>query len=441
MNATPATATDTAARYRAAFDARREALAGAGTDWLAELRLAGLDKFAAAGFPTVRWEEWKYTNLAPLAQTEFAPANDVQAGAGEGLLADAIRLHLVNGRLAGMSGADTLPAGVRLTTLRAALSEDPELLHGRLGDLVPLDDAPLAALNTAFMEDGLVLLIDDGVTLETPIELVIEGAGDAEPVAGYPRHLIALGEGARATVLEHARGQGAYFTNQLAEVILAKGARLGHYIVQEDSAEAWRYGRVQAYVAAEATYDSFILSLGGKLSRNELKVKLDGAGAHTRLLGAYMQRGRQHCDTTTVIDHATADATSEEIYKGVLDERARAVFQGKIIVRQDSQRTDGHQLSQALLLSDDAEIDTKPELEIYADDVKCSHGATAGELDEEALFYLRSRGIPEAEARSVLIRAFVDGVIEEIEDETIAEVLRSRAGSWRIAGAEKPEAA
>jgi Fe-S cluster assembly protein SufD len=297
-----------------------------------------------------------------------------------------------------------------------ALKSRPELLESALGKAPGLAGHPFAALNAAFAVDGYVLHIAPDTRNEAPIEILWIGSGADKPPVYHPRNLVVLGRSAHATIIEHHVGLciGSYFSDSVTEISLAEGALLRHCKVQEESREAFHIATTGAHLAEGAHYDSFVFSLGGRLARNEIHVALNGRRANCRLNGAYLGRGEQIVDHTTFIDHITPETTSKELYKGVLDGRARGVFQGKIVVRPGAQKTDGQQMNRALLLSDKAEINSKPELEINADDVKCSHGATAGELDDASLFYLRSRGIPEAEARRLLVEAFLGEVVDAV---------------------------
>lgn len=438
------TVTETPSPYLALIDRAKDGLPGAALSWVRDLRAQGRERFAADGLPTVKKEAWKYTNLRALEKIAFDPAGDGAAAhfdvlptiraAGE----TGPRLVFVDGRLrADLSSLDGLPAGVTLAGLAAGLSADDDLLADHLGKLAPLDQAPLAALNTAFLADGAVLRVGRGVTVEPVIELVFVTLGDeARPTAFNPRTLIVVETNAKATVVEHhvGLGTGTTLANHVTEVFVADGATLGHYKAQREAMGAYHIATTAARVGRDASYINFILTTGAKLSRNEVWTELAGTGATCHVSGGYLVRGDQHCDTTTVIDHAAPHGTSREVYKGAIDGRARAVFQGKIIVRPGAQKTDGHQLNRALLLSDAAEIDAKPELEIYADDVKCSHGATAGELDDTALFYLRARGIDRDTARALLTAAFVAEAIDEIPDEPVRTAFQTVVDGW-LAGA------
>ncbi|WP_207458343.1 Fe-S cluster assembly protein SufD [Azospirillum sp. SYSU D00513] len=432
-------APETARPYIEQFDRLQGELPGAGLAWLAELRRQGRDRFAEIGFPTVRNETWKYTNLRALDKLSFEPASPTPRAGIDTLPtvrpagAQGPRLVFIDGRFhAELSSTAGLPEGVELLSLADALRTKPDFVAEHLGRLAQPDDLPLVALNTAFLTDGPLLHVPQGVAVEQPVEIVhVTLAGD-RPSAVHPRTLIVAGTGARVTVVEHhvGFGTGADLANHVAEVFVADEATVRHYKVQREGTESFHFSHAAATVGTNGHYDNFILTTGARLSRNEVRSTLAGTDSSTHVSGAYMVRGGQHCDTSTFIDHAQPNGTSREVYKGAIDDTARAVFQGKILVRPGAQKTDGYQINRALLLSDNAEIDSKPELEIYADDVKCSHGATIGELDEDALFYMRARGIEKDQARSLLIGAFLAEAIEEIADETVREAFQEIASGW-----------
>jgi Fe-S cluster assembly protein SufD len=287
----------------------------------------------------------------------------------------------------------------------------------------------MVALNTAWIEDGLVLIVPRGVVLDGPVEVTFMTEGEA-PVA-HPRHIIALGDNAAAIVVErHVGGASGGFTNAVAEIALAQGARLGHYAVHEEPPAAMAVDTIFAQIGRDASYRAFGLTTGGALVRRETDAQLAAPGASAQVDGAYLVDGDRHADTTVLIDHQAPHCASRQTQKGVIDGDGRAVFQGKILVRPDAQKTDGYQLSQTLLLSEQAEIDVKPELEIHADDVKCSHGATVGRLDADALFFLRARGIPEAEARALLIQGFIGGALDEIDHPAVRAAFGTIAANW-----------
>lgn len=443
MSTETALRTPAVARFVDQFRAHAAALPGAGLPWLDELRAAGLDRFSKAGFPTQRNEAWKFTSLRALEKLAFAmPGGTVPASVSIDAIPTVrtdggapLRLVFVDGRFRrDLSSTDGLPDGVRLQPLAEALTTDPERVAEHLGHTATLDGHPLLALNLAFLTDGALLRVGRGVTATDPIELVFIGTGAAggAPVVWHPRILILVEENAEATVVEHhvGRGDAVYFSNIVTEVTVCEGARLHHYKIQQEGAAAFHLATTTARLCRSAAYDTFVLNLGGALARHEARSVLEGTGVECRVSGAYAVRGDQHSDITTLIDHAKPNCTSREVVKGVIDGQARAVFQGKIIVRQDAQKTDGYQLNRALLLSDKAGIDSKPELEIYADDVKCSHGATAGELDDDQLFYLRARGIPLEIARGLLIAAFMEEAVEEIRNETVRAYFQAGIQTW-----------
>jgi Fe-S cluster assembly protein SufD len=430
------------------FGHSRGELPGAGLPWLRDLREAGIARFKALGLPGAGVEAWKYTRLRPLETNGFTPATASHAISIDRLPAllpksgIGHRVIFVNGRLRQcLALLGDQPEGVELGGLADALRQDPEAIAESLGRLAEIDEQPLLALNTAMMRDGLVLRIKRGVSVALPIEVVYVGAAGSEPLAFHPRNLIVLEPGARATVVEYhvGLGSGAYFANSGSEIRVEDGAQLHHYKIQEEGPEAVHVATLHARVGRDAVYDGFTLTTGARLSRNEVSVRLAGLGAECHLNGAYMVRGKQHCDTTTTIDHLAPQTSCREVFKGVIDEEARAVFQGRIVIHPKAQQSNGHQLSKALLLSDRAEIDIKPELEIYADDVKCSHGATAGDLDRDALFYLRARGIPEDAARDILIEAFLAETINEIAAEGLCPALMASVGHWLSSATKRAE--
>jgi Fe-S cluster assembly protein SufD len=367
-------------------------------------RQAAFDRFAQTGLPHHKIEAWKYTSLVHLARSGFqpAPANYDLTGALPARLEGASRIVFVNGRYVEML-SDAPVAG--FTTLKDSGAA------AALG--VEAEDDPMLALATAMANDGAVLRFAGG---DGPVELLYITAPGASPQMAHTRNRIEVAAG-EATVIERhvtmADGE-ATLNNGLTEIVLGDGAALTHIKLQAEAENANHIWHHTVRIPANARYLSHVVSVGGALARNRISVTLAGEGAHCALDGAYSARGKQHLDHTSKIVHAVADTTSRQVYKGVLDDRGRGVFQGHIVVAQDAQRTDGHQLNRALMLSDHSEIDSKPMLEIYADDVKCSHGATAGDLDDTQMFYLQSRGIPADEARRLLVEAFLAETIDTI---------------------------
>jgi Fe-S cluster assembly protein SufD len=441
MNARTATVIPFAER----LDAAAAGLPGKGVAWLDRLRADARDAWRAAGLPGPKVEAWKYTNLNRLRRTGFAAdasgATVDTVPVGSALSVNADMLVLVNGAFrADLSSLPDPAAGVEVMPLADALAREPALLETYLGKVAPAEALPLAALNTALAADGLVIHIRKGKRAERPLHVVSigvsGGAAGSDAVMFQPRLLVIGEEGSGGCILEShiGAGDGVYFSNAVTEIALAKGARLQHYKLQNEHPAAFHLATCGVTMADGAAYDSFVLQVGGRMARNEIHTLIDGQHSECRLNGAYLLRGEQHADNTTVIDHAAPGGTSREFYKGVLDGTARGVFQGKVLVRRAAQKTDSHQLNKALLLSRGAEVDSKPELEIYADDVKCGHGATAGEMDDDALFYLRSRGIDEATARGMLVHAFIDDAIEQIGHEPSREAFRHVVDGWLADG-------
>jgi Fe-S cluster assembly protein SufD len=400
--------------------------------WLTALRAAGQVRFGETGLPSQRQEAWKYTGLNRLKALTFEPTQAASHGAvaPSSDVTATHRLVFINGRYAaGQSTIGALPQGVTIGSLADIVNAQPVQLEAALGKTVDIARKPMAALNTAWIEDGLVLIVPRNVAVAGNIEIVFIADGEA-PVA-HPRLLVSLGDNAEVTLIErHLGGAGGGFTNQVAEIALGQGANLRHYILHAEPATSMAVETVVATVARDAHYRSFALTAGAGLVRREVEVALKDTGATAQVDGAYLVDGERHSDTTILIDHQAPHCSSRQTQKGVIDDDGRAVFQGKILVRPDAQKTDGYQLSQTLLLSPHAEIDVKPELEIHADDVKCSHGATVGRLDAGALFFLRARGIPEAEARALLIQGFIGGALDEIDRDDVRETFGLAAANW-----------
>lgn len=434
QNAADAVPEDVGNAYARRFAAAAPTLPGAGLGWLRDLRARAMAAFEAEGFPTRRAEEWKYTELKPaaaLAPVAVPETDRVAEALAEELAAIGAaphRLVLVNGRFRpDLSRLEGLPDGVTLTPLSQALEAGDPLLEAHLTGEVGFAGRPARALTTALMTDGAVLHVAAGVTLTDPIHLLT--LTDAEARAGatvHPRLLVVLEANSQAVLVESHASAGRALVAPVSDVVLGAGARLGHYRRQEEGPETCHLSDGTVRLDRDARYDGFTLSLGGTLVRHEVHADLAGAGGFCRLAGAYLGDAKQVLDTTNRMTHSAPDCVSRQVYKGVLNGQARGVFQGKAHVLRAAQRTDGHQSHKALLLSRKAEIDAKPELEIYADDVKCSHGATSGELDADALFYLRARGIDEPTARAMLVEAFVMDTLEEIPDAAVRALFAQR---------------
>lgn len=404
----------------------------------AALREEAFRRFESAGLPHRRVEEWKYTDLRalmreakPLARPPDAAARE-HAGKAGAILSDieAQRLVIVDGVFAPeWSNLDTHDPGVSIVSLASWLT-GPDAY--RLGQTVMVGDVAVS-LNTAFMSDGVVIRIAEGVALSRPLHLVFVTTGD-EPSAVFTRSLVVVEKGARAMIVEtHEGGASDYQVNTALELVVGEGAHVDHVKITREGAKALHVSSLMAAIGGKARFNTFGFASGGAVVRNQLFLRFDGEDTVANIRGATLLRGQQHVDTTLVADHAVGGCLSREVFKSVLDEESRAVFQGKIIVRQHAQKTDAKMASHALLLSDTAEADNKPELEIFADDVQCGHGATAGALDEDLVFYLRARGIPMKDAEALLIQAFIGEAVEGIEHAGLREAMMEAAGEWLAA--------
>jgi Fe-S cluster assembly protein SufD len=406
--------------------------AGRAPDWLADVRAAAIARFAEIGFPTTREEDWKYTNVSPVVKPAFQPAFEVEdAPAPEAttvLLGDraACRLVFVNGRfVAGASALPALPSGVRVKSLAAALRDGGDAVGRHLARHARFDQNGFTALSTAFLEDGAFVELADGSGVEEPIEIVFVSSARRGEVAVYPRLLVVGGRDSRASLVERfvSDSPATTLSSPVAEIVLGDGARIFHVRVVSEGPRAAHVATTQVLAGRNARYSSSAWTLGAAFSRHNLQVRLDGEGAECSLDGLYVGSGAEFVDNHTAIDHAVPHGTSRELYKGVLGGRARAVFNGKVIVRPNAQRSDAQQTNKNLLLSRTAEIDSKPELQIFADDVKCTHGAAIGQLDPEALFYLESRGIGAQAGRRLLTRGFANELLQRIESEPVRSAL------------------
>jgi Fe-S cluster assembly protein SufD len=397
----------------------------AGPDWLRASRDEAMRRFAANGFPTTRHEDWRFTNISPIAETEFAASGPQPTVAQiASFLFPEANPHtavVAGGRFsAELSSLDGLPAGVVIGSLADAITSGHAEVAAALTTLAK-GDHPFAWLNTGLFEDGVFVHVPDGAVVERPIQIHIASDAATDPVATHPRVLIVAGERSQASFIESYGGPEGqtYFINAITEVAVAAGAVVHHVKVQRDSRTAFHVSGTFATLQRASVFSSYAISFGGRIVRNDVTAVLDGEGAEATLNGLYLADGDRLVDNHTVIDHAKAHCPSHEVYKGVLGGKARAVFNGKIFVRQDAQKTNAKQTNKALLLSDDAQINTKPQLEIFADDVKCTHGAAIGQLDEDALFYLRARGLSRLEARDMLIRAFAGEVLQQVHPAAI----------------------
>ncbi len=356
--------------------------------WVLELREAGFHRFSELGFPTTRDEEWRFTSVAPIARHTFVPAPP-----GWGI---------------------TLPAGVIAGSLDEA--------RPYLAQHASFEGQPFVALNTAFLQDVAFIRVERGAVVPEPIRIVYTSQG--EYTVTHPRILIVVGADAHCTIIETYVGSGSYFTNAVTEIVAGDAAVVDYYKVQQEAPHASHIATMQATLGRSTNFSALSISVGGALVRNDANVTLS-EGTDATLNGLYIASGRQHVDNHTQIDHAKPHGTSHELYKGILDGKAAAVFNGRIIVRQDAQKTDSKQTNKNLVLSDEAVINTKPELQIFADDVRCTHGATIGQLDAESMFYLQSRGIGRKEARELLTYAFAQDIIDRVKVPALKEHLEA----------------
>ena len=405
------------------------------SSWVSQLRSAALSRFATLGFPTVRQEEWKYTNVAPIAKIPFAlPALGSNGRTidrrGPIMLGDVAcaQLVFVNGRYApALSSLRSLPQGVRVGSLAAVLHNEPQAVEPHLARYAGYQDQAFVALNTAFLEDGAFVSVSPGVILEAPIQLLFISTAPAEPTVSYPRNLILVGPDSQAAIVESYIGveNTVYFTNAVTEVVAGEHAVMDHYRLQLESPQAFHIGTLQVNQERNSTVVSHSIAVGGALVRHDINSVLDGEGSECTLNGLYMVTGQQHVDHHTRIDHMKAQCTSRELYKGVLAGKSRGVFSGKIVVHEAAQKTDATQTNKNLLLSRDAVIDSKPQLEIFNNDVQCRHGSTIGDLDKDALFYLRARGIDAEAARTLLTYAFVSDVLSRLKIQLLRDQLEA----------------
>ena len=420
--------------------------------WLQRIRKAGIARFSALGFPTVHDEEWRNTNVSAIAKVPFAsvaergepcvrPALKSLEGVSAKTLkeftfhtSNNIQLVFVNGRFCKeFSNTNALPAGVKAGSLAAALNTEGNLVETHLGKYAEFENHAFVALNTAFIEDGAFIHIAKGTVVEAPIHLMFVSTELCEASVAYPRNLILAESDSKAAIVESYIGLGAgsntYLTNTVTELVAGKNAVVEHYKLQRESIDAFHVATLQIHQDRGSNVTSFSIALGGALVRNEVNAVLDGENCECTLNGLYVLNHEQLVDNHTLIDHAKPHCASHELYKGVLDGKSRGVFNGRILVRPDAQKTDAKQTNKTLLLSEDSQINTQPQLKIYADDVKCTHGATIGQLDKDAIFYLRSRGIGENDARGILTFAFANDVVSRIKCAPVKAVLEDIVAS------------
>jgi Fe-S cluster assembly protein SufD len=429
--------------YLDMFVAAEGALPGARNPIVSGLRTKAIEAYGRLGLPHRRIEAWKYTDLRarltdaqPLLRAVGVPVGKAELAKALGAAITKLpahRLVIVEGDLrADLSDISGLKAaGVEVVSLAQALEKPPVWLKDVLGQVNPRADDPVLALNTALMTGGVALRIGEGVTLDKPVHIIhLDGGGD--PASNITRNIILAEQGAAAPVFESygSLGLRGLQRNAVSEVLIRDKAAIDHIKLQQEDGDAIHLTTWLVELGQDARYNAFQFSVGAALARNQIYAKFTGEGAQTNISGVFLLRGRQHCDTTILVEHVVPRCGTRELLKAVLDDEARGIFQGKIVVAPGAQKTDSKQMAQGLLLSEAAEFDSKPELEIFADDVVCGHGSTSGQLDEDLLFYLEARGIPETEARALLIQAFVGEALERIEDEPLREALAGAATDW-----------
>ena len=421
-------------RYTVDFEALHEKASANGSAWLRDVRKDGLAQFTRLGFPTERRgnERWKYTNVAPIARASFAYPFDADTGAvSEASLREQApwsdewaRLVFVDGRYSeSLSTPLDDDSGLRLANLTDAFESDGDLARAHLGTLAPSEDDGFTAVNTAFLGDGALVHVPQGSTENPVVHLVWVTTGRAEPIVTYPRALIVAGRHSRLRLVESYVGTSDHFTDTVVEMVAEEGAEIEHYRYLAEGDGAFHIGTTGVRVGRDATFGSTSFARGAKIARNDLNVLLAEEGGSCFLNGLYLTSGRQHVDNHIDIDHARPHTTSDQYFKGVLDGRSRAVFSGRVLVRKGAQKTYAKQMDKNLLLSRGARMNTKPSLEIYADDVQCFHGATAGAVADDALFYMRSRGIDEETATTLLVHGFAREIIERVRLEPLREHL------------------
>jgi Fe-S cluster assembly protein SufD len=411
--------------YLDEFTEFSRAAAGDMPQWLRDLRETAFARFCAVGFPTTRDEDWRFTNVAPLARTPFRMAragsitftvSDLVASRMEGAAA---RLVFVNARFAPqLSTWGALPEGVTVNSLRKEIVNHPEAVSEYLGRFLNIERDSFCALNTAFAEDGAYVRVRRGVIVEEPIHLLFISSAVDAPSMTHPRNLIVVDDEGQASIVEEYATFGdevPAFSNAATELVAGGNATVEHILIEREDTKTYNFSTLRIEQARNANVASHSLLLGGGLVRNNVHPVLAGEGGDCLINGLFIGSGRQHLDNYMLVEHASPHCSSRQFYNGILDDHAHGVFHGRIVVHKNAQKTDAKQTNRNLLLNDDAQIDTKPQLEIYADDVKCTHGATIGQIDEGALFYLLSRGIGEPEARRLLLEAFASECLDRIK--------------------------
>lgn len=418
--------------YAGAFKDFENRLNGQKSGDIHQLRKKAIQTFLKTGYPSTKNEEWKYTDISAVAELDFKPAqpvstdqinrDDIQKFLFEGLQNST--LVFINGHFrADLSGLKDIPASIKVMSLQQALEQNDHLLEQNIAQHFSDRDESFVSLNTAFMQDGTYIHIPDAVVVEQPLHLLYLSLPGEEPPVSFPRNLIIAGASSQVRIVESytALKEGEYFTNSVSEIILEKNAHLERYRIQDENLQAFHISNSQISQQRDSRFTDLNLNFGSHLVRNNITATFDDQNGNCVLNGLYVGGSEQLIDNHTNINHAKPHCESHELYKGILDDKARGIFNGKIFVRKDAQKTNAIQANNCILLSDSASIDTKPQLEIFADDVKCTHGATIGQLNEEAFFYMRARGIEKTKARNLLIYAFASEVLDQIEIDSVRD--------------------
>ncbi len=410
-------------------------------EWLRGMRERAFARFCEVGFPTTKDEDWRFTNVNAIAQTSFELAREPQQSAGA--YSDALKpyripgaacqLVFVNGRFApALSEFGSLPEGLRVASLAQALADDGHALEKHLGRYVNIERDAFCALNQAFIEDGAYIHVPRRAALEAPVCLLFVSIPSEEPQMTHPRNLIVAEDETEVNVVEDyvSIGSGVFFSNVVTELVAGRNSVVAHHLIEREDRQAFNVSTLRSQQERSANVSSHSVLLGGGLVRNNVHPVLAGEGGECLINGLFIAGGRQHMDNYMLVEHASPRCSSRQFYNGILDGHAHGVFHGRIIVHKDAQKTDAKQTNRNLLLSDDAQIDTKPQLEIYADDVKCTHGATIGQVEENALFYMRSRGIDETTARNLLLMAFANECLDRMKCKPVRDYLDLVVQGW-----------
>ncbi len=418
-------------KYLETFDQSKDRTS-AQPRWLQRLRQDAFTRFSDVGFPTTHDEDWRFTNVSAVSGAPFDLAEPASVAKKQlepfGIAAFACQLVFVNGLFSkDLSAVSAMPKGVKIGSLAAQLVQDPASLEPHLGRYLNIERDAFAALNSAFLEDGIYVEVPAGTAVEAPIYAMFVTVPGSAPSMNHPRNLIIAGESSQVTVVEDyvslGEAEGASFSNTATELIAGDNANVSHYMIVREGEKTYNFSTLRIQQGRSANVATHSLLLGGALIRNNVHPVLAGEGSECLINGLFMARGRQHMDNYMLVEHASPHCDSRQFYNGILSDQSHGVFHGRIIVHKDAQKTDAKQTNRNLLLSDDAQIDTKPQLEIYADDVKCTHGATIGQVDENALFYLRSRGLDEVSARHVLLLAFANECLDRMSSQQVRDHL------------------